>query len=381
MLATKQTATQSTDKSLNKNDYSKYLLDLVRNLMSKILHIGGNDKFIPPFIEFLKLNFNFKQHEFMLCSGMGKKPKYKNVHIYQRTVLQRLKFYLLITIKMHRAAKIILHGLFDIKLMFILFFTPWLLKKCYWIIWGGDLYTYKFDKRNKRLKMNEFFRRFVIKNIGYLVTYIKGDIELAREWYGAKGKHIECLMYLSNVYRGYYAPPLLPKKDSSRTILLGNSADPSNNHLEVLDRLMKYVNEDIKIIVPLSYGDDTYANNLIHQGMTMFGNKFIPLTDFMPFEEYLKILAEVDIAIFNHKRQQAMGNTIALLGLGKKVYMRSDVVQWKLFQDIGVEISDVKGISETIFEPCSKAQKENPNIIKDFFSEDRFLKQLKTFLG
>lgn len=38
----------------------------------------------------------------------------------------------------------------------------------------------------------------------------------------------------------------------------------------------------------------------------------------MPFEEYLGLLAKIDIAILNHKRQQAMGNITTLLGLGKK---------------------------------------------------------------
>jgi hypothetical protein len=34
----------------------------------------------------------------------------------------------------------------------------------------------------------------------------------------------------------------------------------------------------------------------------------------MPFDEYLNLLAKVDIVIFKHKRQQAMGNITTLLG-------------------------------------------------------------------
>jgi hypothetical protein len=43
------------------------------------------------------------------------------------------------------------------------------------------------------------------------------------------------------------------------SILLGNSADPSNNHVEALERLLPYRDQDIKIYAPLSYGDQRPA--------------------------------------------------------------------------------------------------------------------------
>lgn len=43
-----------------------------------------------------------------------------------------------------------------------------------------------------------------------------------------------------------------------------------------------------------------------------------PIVDFMDFNEYINFLSTIDIAIFNHKRQQGMGNIITLLGMGKK---------------------------------------------------------------
>ena len=42
----------------------------------------------------------------------------------------------------------------------------------------------------------------------------------------------------------------------------------------------------------------------------------------LPLSDYLKILGKIDIAIFNHERQQAVGNITSLLGLGKKVYIK-----------------------------------------------------------
>ena len=99
-------------------------------MSKKILHIANSDKFIPPFIEFVKEHFEFSEHEFLLTGGMAQdqlKP-HANVQLSKRTILGRRKHYTQAVIKMHQAQKVILHGLFDIKLVYILFFMPWLLK-------------------------------------------------------------------------------------------------------------------------------------------------------------------------------------------------------------------------------------------------------------
>lgn len=330
-------------------------------MSKKILHIGGDAKFLPPFIELVKDNFNFDEHTFLLTFSMGEIKPYKNVKVYQRTIYQRLKYYLSVALKMHQADKIILHGLFDIKLVFILFFTPWLLKKCYWVMWGGDLYVYQLGEKNSRWKYNEFFRRPVIKRMGHLITYIKGDVELAREWYGAKGQYHECIMYLSNVYKELDIPV---KTTPTINIQIGNSADPSNNHIEALEKLLPYKDKDICIYVPLSYGNQEHAEKIIAKGKQWFGEKLIPLTDFMPFEDYLSFLGKIDIAIFNHKRQQAMGNTITLLGLGKKVYMRSDTSQWQLFKEKEIVVFDIKNLSLS----KESSTEDNSEKVKKHFS-------------
>ena len=340
-------------------------------MSKKIFHIGNNDcKFLPSFVELVKDNFNFYQHTFLLTSSICKIKQYKNVKIYNRTAFQIIKYYFLALFYMHKADKIVLHGLFDNKLILILFCSPWLLKKCYWIIWGGDLYVHQLAKRDSRWRCNEFFRRFVIKRVGNLVTYIKGDFEKTQKWYDAKGKYHECIMYLSNVYKDLD----IPAKDSKITnILVGNSADPSNNHIEVLEKLLPYKDDKICIYVPLSYGNKAYAEKIIAQGKKWFCNKFIPVTDFMPYQEYLNFLGTIDIAFFNHKRQQGMGNNITLLGLGKTVYLRSDTTQWQFFKEQNIEVLDVEDIS--ILE--IKQLKENTSKVKEYFSKENLINQYR----
>src|SRR5690606_18092486 len=117
--------------------------------------------------------------------SISKERKYNNVkYIYNNFFgfLRILKY-------LYTSNKIFIHGFFSGKIVLMLFLQPWLLKKCYWIIWGADLYRYKNRKNTIKSYIYEFVRKFVIKNIGGIITHIKGDYELARKWYGAKGKY------------------------------------------------------------------------------------------------------------------------------------------------------------------------------------------------
>lgn len=344
-----------------------------------ILHLMNNEKFIASYIEFVKEYFDFEEHFFIIVDDVSKDvvklPKYKNVFILNRSYDSRFNYFKyskVIKPYANRAKKIILHALFSDNKNFFLYFNQHLLSKSYWVMWGGDLYVYNKPRTRFRDKLRHYIRMQIYSKMGHFITYIKGDYELAQKWYGAKGEYHECFMYPSNLYKEY---DIKPKKRDTINIQLGNSADPTNNHLEVLERLKVYKDEDIKIFTPLSYGDQEHAQKVIAYGKELFSDKFIPLTKFMPFEKYLEFLSEIDIAIFAHKRQQAMGNTITLLGLGKKVYMRSDISPWELFKNIDVKVFDVEDIEIDLIDETTK--KENQEKIKNYFSEEKYLKQLQ----
>lgn len=332
----------------------------------QILHVMILDKFLPPFIDFVDKHFGRQNHHYVFITskkyGFGLTPKHnvEFLHTNDDIFITLLKY-------MRDAKKIILHGLWRDKVDRLLYFNQELLKKCYWVMWGGDFY---FPKTRSKI------RHEVIKNMGHFITYIKGDYELAQKWYGAKGKYHECFMYPSNLYKEY---DIKQKEHTTTNIQLGNSADPTNNHIDVLNQLIKYKNEDIKIFAPLSYGDQKYAQDVIKKGKELFGDKFIPLIEFTPFEKYLEFLADIDIALFAHKRQQAMGNIITLLGLGKKVYMRSDITPWQLFDSLDVKVYDIANIEMDVVD--ERIKKENQKRIKEYFSEENYLKQLKKLFG
>jgi len=334
-----------------------------------ILHIFSLEKFTQPFIDIVNKNFSATEHQFIILNKFNNPYKLKRElsNVYEICGYKKIRGLIKLICMLYQADKIIIHGLTSSIIVNILFLQPWLLKKSYWFMWGGDFY---FPEKQSWIKKQ------VIKKIGHIVTYIKGDYELVQKWYGAKGKYHECFKYPSNLYKEYN---IKPKKHSIINIQLGNSADPTNNHIYILKKLVKYKDENISIFVPLSYGNKLYAQEVIKYGKKIFANKFIPLTEFMPFEKYLDFLSRIDIAIFAHNRQQAMGNIITLLGLGKKVYMRSDITPWKFFKDIGVKVFDVANIEIDLIN--EKAKKENQQKIREYFSQKNYLTQLQNLFG
>lgn len=123
----------------------------------------------------------------------------------------------------------------------------------------------------------------------------------------------------------------LPGKD----IIIGNSGFMSGNHLDVFEKIKPYRLEG-KIIVPLSYGISSYIKQIVASGEIIFRGKFHPLTEFYPIEEYNKILSGCGIAILNNKRQQAVGNTIALLWFGSKIFLSKKNPFYLYLKRIGV---------------------------------------------
>lgn len=138
----------------------------------KYLYIMHDDKFIEPYIKSIEKYFNFKDHKFIILSKNNRNRYYskKNIFLYHSK-----KSYFKILKELYLSDNIILHSLFVRKIIIILFFQPWLLKKCKWVLWGGDLYSYKKYKQKKKWKSKiyEFMRATVIKNIEGIITYIK----------------------------------------------------------------------------------------------------------------------------------------------------------------------------------------------------------------
>lgn len=327
-------------------------------------------------MEFIRENVSQSDNYFYSIGNIDRFPYPRgDDSLHQRTSLGCIR----LLYHMYRCDRIILHSLFDIRVVLLLYCNPWLLEKCYWVMWGGDYFNYMRARGISRRRFFEVFRRPVIRNMGHLVTYIPGSIEIVRDWYGAKGEYHECLAYPSNTCEGLAEEPEAGRKEEGTIdILVGNSADPTNQHFEVLEKLSLYANGDIRIYAPLSYGNRRYARAVIDEGRRLFGDKFVPLTEMLPDKEYRALLQRIDIAVFNHDRQQAMGTIINLLGMGKKVYMRTDIRSWDLLREKGIRVYDVASLD---VRDGQYRIEENIDKVRQYFSRENLLRQWARILN
>lgn len=224
-----------------------------------------------------------------------------------------------------------------------------------WGLWGYELYNLV----NYKLKLNkpellteykekpktflELIKDYYTINFRYIPTIQKVDIcffllQKDFELFSKITPHRAS--WHSGMYQSASTIFLSEKHilSSGNNILIGNSSTPSNRHQEIFEALNKLsLAENTEVIVPLNYGDLNYRKNVIKSGEILF-KQFRPLIDFIPYDNYLKLLSSCSIVIMGHHRQQSFGTILMSLSIGAKVFLseKSPLFNWFLSHDIPV---------------------------------------------
>jgi hypothetical protein len=274
-----------------------------------------------------------------------------------------------------------------------------------WLGWGGDYYnliyqrekdyyldeTFKWvkaqrkgiqklygmlnDKTGFNINRNTWPYKKTYKRIKYMNTVIPDDYKLIKE------KHPEFKPeYLSwNYVNMTYLDSKLKLKENAQNILIGNSADSTNNQLEILNFLTTIDLGERKLICPLSYGNKEYAKLISKHGKSLFGENFIPLTEFIPLEEYYKIIATCSVVFMNQLRQQALGNIITLLLIGSRIILQEKNPLFSFFKENGFYINSFQEIeknTDLIYRLLSDSERtHNRNLCENIWGNEMALKR------
>lgn len=304
----------------------------------------GDKKFNLPLLEYILYDLKLDNHKFLIfeCDRNYKIPGHKNIIALSDPVFKNFfknifKFYEQIM----SADVIFAHSA---QLSFFFVFFPWKFKCVIWPIWGGNdlpsqskLFNAKGIIKNK---IDNFFKR----NIRFHATHVEEDSIYANKVLSTNATLIFSPVYLSNVpSRLKRSEDFLYRKGfTQKCVLVGNSTDPSNNHFGSFEKLSLSGLNPINVISILSYGDfEEYKNDVIKNGFELFGSCFKPTTHFLGLNEYLDLLDEVDFAIFNHERQEAMGVTIQLLSLAKPIFFNPRSPAYRSFVRRGYKVFSI----------------------------------------
>lgn len=168
---------------------------------------------------------------------------------------------------------------------------------------------------------------------------------------------------------------------SGENILLGNSATAANNHIDIIEDLAHENFNNRKVICPLSYGDENYADKIRVQGKQKLGESFNPLTDFMELSAYNKILNSCSITFMNHQRQQALGTIMAMIYKGSRVFLNEQNTAYHFLNRIGVIIEETSSKPWNLNPLNIEEKKENRRIMESFLSEKVLIEKMTTSLN
>lgn len=216
-----------------------------------------------------------------------------------------------------------------------------------WIIWGGDLYNP--IQRNQHLV-------FPHKMISSIHSVMQGDVELFTKYYGEKPS-----FEFTYPYPALYGEMPIPEMNSSKKIIVGNSGDASNNHIEILHQLAE--KEDIhqyELILPVAYNFKADYKAEVENVVEELGlSELVKFhTEFMAPEDYRALISEVDMLIMAHDRQQAIGNSLMGLYMDKPVFMKREIlVNGERLKNPGWKFLEKNGLNALSFEDFKSFKK------------------------
>ncbi len=323
------------------------------------------DKFTNGLIHFFHDQFPEESFIFFTTRGKWNIEKNDQISLYEVSDYGEITNNVEYLERIKLATKIIISGVFLSRKDILTFLVNGLIRhgllnKTYFHFWGGDFYCYRknlgvLDIKARLRKMIMFY---VFRKARGLVFLLDSEYEKYQEITHITNRHFVGQVSSSRSFDFTKYRNKSEEKENITNILVGNSATDTNQHLEVFEELSKYKPNSIKIYCPLSYGSEDYRDVVIQRGRELFGDAFVPVTEYVAFEEYVKLLAKMDIGIFNNDRQQGMGNIGILMKLGKKVYMRTGTSMWNDYKNQGLGVFPIDEIGRVSFQEFSCFSKE-----------------------
>lgn len=251
--------------------------------------------------------------------------------------------------------RVVMHGLGTGYAALLRFLCSRISLKVYWLFWGYELYIPLAQLGKHHLidqamspfslmsyivpgKYNLWLRRVLGKRIFCddllaILPYITYFCFWNQEDYLLLQKHFSTsIRFKFFAYKALWQgeADLMEKKcdlplKRHHSILINHQASLTGNHFTLMDRVALIDQENIYTkVVPLSYGSQYIRKQVLKKGKILFGDKFQPILDYMPSEQYFNLIATTEIALMGARRQEASGNIINLLGNGVKVFLRED---------------------------------------------------------
>ena len=273
--------------------------------------------------------------------------------------------------------------------------------KVAWYFWGGEIYgrhelkdrfyapltkfLYKlhtFKNRDKR-DLSWELPLELYKRVDYCLTAEQEEFEFAKQFTGASFEYLWYNCYSIDETVG----ALMNSQCEGNNIWIGNSAAAENNHFDVLWMLWKIgmhrkLKEE-KVIIPLSYGSQWMRNIVLKYGRILLGKRMQALTEFMPREEYNKLMLSCSTMIIGYWEPAAQGNIITALWLGMRIYLSEKSMTYSFFKRLGANVFSIESdLKKYQFTPLSEeVRAENRRVLSKWFSKQHVMESVQNVVN
>lgn len=194
-------------------------------------------------------------------------------------------------------------------------------------------------------------------NVDYICPVIDEDYRVLQQYYGRrlKAKMIEFSYGSGKECTSNFLTA------QNLNIVVGNSETWSNNHLDIFHKLRE-IGVQSEIVCPISYGVNPYLQKLIKQtGQQIFGDKFLPITEFLPYAQYTQKVSSASYMVMGHLRQQAVGNVFIGLRSGAKIFFFERSPLYRFLKRKGFHVFNLESFNtwDDFKLPLTEKQKED----------------------
>lgn len=205
----------------------------------------------------------------------------------------------------------------------------------------------KYYRRIKSGKPKKLLIEESMKMVDYVMMSTKEEYEYLKKYWKDLPKfmqvpfektQIELPINFDKVTSPNYKP----------TVVIGNSKNIYNNHMDIIKLIEAEKNRDAyKFVFLCNYG----KNNLYYDELkeiTQDKDYYQVIEDFMPIQEFINFYTTIDALVINGYRQMAMGNILAGLKMGVKVYLNPHNPTFNSFVKEGFSIYNIEDFKKDL---------------------------------
>lgn len=193
-------------------------------------------------------------------------------------------------------------------------------------------------------KINNLFYRAMCR-IDYMLVFSKKEYKYLSQYWEPLP---ECILLPIITGNFNYKCPKIDLRNKCNEIVLGNSRNIFNNHLDIIEMIESSTEkENYKFLLLFNYGSEGAYADAVRE--TVCGKKYFQLIEkYIPSNEFKSFYKNVSALIINGYRQMAMGSIFLALKNGVKIYLNRKNVMMDWLLGEGIQVFSVKNLASDL---------------------------------